>query len=91
MPGRSVLFGAGLGAWNGADASDVAGISRLVAQADGDGLAPAAVPAPPVWTGLAGPASLAVTGRLADGWIPSRGSDWLSAVYRESRPPGTAS
>jgi alkanesulfonate monooxygenase SsuD/methylene tetrahydromethanopterin reductase-like flavin-dependent oxidoreductase (luciferase family) len=51
-----------------------------------DGLAPAAAPAPPVWTGSVGPASLAVTGRLADGWVPPRGSDWLSAVYRESRP-----
>jgi alkanesulfonate monooxygenase SsuD/methylene tetrahydromethanopterin reductase-like flavin-dependent oxidoreductase (luciferase family) len=51
-----------------------------------DGLAPAAAPAPPVWTGSVGPASLAVTGRLADGWVPPRGSDWLSAMYRESRP-----
>jgi alkanesulfonate monooxygenase SsuD/methylene tetrahydromethanopterin reductase-like flavin-dependent oxidoreductase (luciferase family) len=202
LAGRGVLFGVGLGAWNGADASDAAGISRLAVQADGagldlftladhpyfgekleayatlgfllgqttrisgvvtvtnlpsrpapvlartvtslsalsggrvilgvgaggmwdmitrqgvprlspgaavramaeaitliralsgggepvtfegefyqvDGLAPAAAPAPPVWTGSVGPASLAVTGRLADG------SDWLSAVYRESRP-----
>jgi hypothetical protein len=38
VAGRSVLFGAGLGAWNGAAASNVAGTSRLVRQADGDGL-----------------------------------------------------
>ena len=58
---------------------------------DGDfyqvyGLDPAPVPAPPVWTGSVGPRSLAVTGRAADGWVPSRGSDWLSTLYRESRP-----
>ncbi len=45
-----------------------------------DGLTPAAAQAPPVWTGSVGPASLAVTGRLADGWVPPRGTDWLSAV-----------
>jgi alkanesulfonate monooxygenase SsuD/methylene tetrahydromethanopterin reductase-like flavin-dependent oxidoreductase (luciferase family) len=50
------------------------------------GLQPADAPAPPVWTGSVGPKSLAVTGRLADGWVPPRGSDWLSEVYRESRP-----
>ena len=33
-----------------------------------------------------GPKSLAVTGRLADGWIPPGGSDWLSSRYRQSRP-----
>ncbi|MFC5745461.1 LLM class flavin-dependent oxidoreductase [Actinomadura rugatobispora] len=49
-------------------------------------LEPAAVPAPPVWTGSVGPRSLAVTGRRADGWIPGRAADWLSARYRESRP-----
>jgi len=58
---------------------------------DGDfyqvyGLDPAPVPAPPVWTGSVGPKSLAVTGRAADGWVPSMGSDWLSTLYRESRP-----
>ena len=58
---------------------------------DGDfyqvyGLDPAPVPAPPVWTGSVGPRSLAVTGRAADGWVPSMGSDWLSTLYRESRP-----
>jgi alkanesulfonate monooxygenase SsuD/methylene tetrahydromethanopterin reductase-like flavin-dependent oxidoreductase (luciferase family) len=50
------------------------------------GLEPAPVPAPPVWTGAIGPKALAVTGRLADGWVPGRGADWLSAGYRESRP-----
>ena len=58
---------------------------------DGDfyqvyGLDPAPVPAPPVWTGSVGPKSLAATGRAADGWVPSMGSDWLSTLYRESRP-----
>jgi alkanesulfonate monooxygenase SsuD/methylene tetrahydromethanopterin reductase-like flavin-dependent oxidoreductase (luciferase family) len=51
-----------------------------------EGLDPAPVPAPPVWTGAVGPRSLAVTGRLADGWIPGQASDWLSPLYRESRP-----
>jgi len=50
------------------------------------GLDPADVPAPPVWTGSVGPRSLAVTGRLADGWVPPMASDWLSTRYRESRP-----
>ena len=50
------------------------------------GLDPAGVPAPPVWTGADGPKSLAVTGRAADGWVPSRASDWRSELYRESRP-----
>lgn len=49
-------------------------------------LAPAPVPACPVWTGSMGPKSLAVTGRLADGWIPAWASDWLSDRYRRSRP-----
>jgi alkanesulfonate monooxygenase SsuD/methylene tetrahydromethanopterin reductase-like flavin-dependent oxidoreductase (luciferase family) len=50
------------------------------------GVVPAAEPAPPIWTGSVHPKSLAVTGRLADGWVPSRGSDWLSPLYRQSRP-----
>jgi alkanesulfonate monooxygenase SsuD/methylene tetrahydromethanopterin reductase-like flavin-dependent oxidoreductase (luciferase family) len=50
------------------------------------GLDPADVPAPPIWTGSVGPKSLAVTGRLADGWVPPRASDWQSTRYRESRP-----
>lgn len=49
-------------------------------------LRPAEVPAPPVWTGSVGPRSLAVTGRLADGWIPGHAADWLSPRFRESRP-----
>jgi alkanesulfonate monooxygenase SsuD/methylene tetrahydromethanopterin reductase-like flavin-dependent oxidoreductase (luciferase family) len=49
-------------------------------------LPPAAAPAPPIWTGSVGPKSLAVTGRLADGWVPGLGADWLSSRYRESRP-----
>jgi alkanesulfonate monooxygenase SsuD/methylene tetrahydromethanopterin reductase-like flavin-dependent oxidoreductase (luciferase family) len=47
---------------------------------------PAPVPAPPVWTGSVGPASLAATGRVADGWIPGHAADWLSERYRTSRP-----
>ena len=39
------------------------------------GLDPAAAPAPRVFTGSVGPKSLAVTGQLADGWIPPGGSD----------------
>jgi alkanesulfonate monooxygenase SsuD/methylene tetrahydromethanopterin reductase-like flavin-dependent oxidoreductase (luciferase family) len=50
------------------------------------GLDPAPTPAPPIWTGSVKPRSLAVTGRAADGWVPSMGSDWLSKLYRESRP-----
>ncbi len=50
------------------------------------GLQPSPVAAPPIWTGSVGPNSLAVTGRAADGWVPSMGSDWLSKLYRESRP-----
>lgn len=50
------------------------------------GLDPAGVAAPPIWTGSVGPKSLAVTGRVADGWVPSGGSDWRSTLYRESRP-----
>lgn len=50
------------------------------------GLDPAPTPAPPIWTGSVRPKSLAVTGRAADGWVPAMGSDWLSTLYRESRP-----
>lgn len=49
-------------------------------------LAPATTPTPPIWTGSVGPRSLAVTGRLADGWLPGHAADWLSHRYRESRP-----
>ncbi|WIX87725.1 LLM class flavin-dependent oxidoreductase [Amycolatopsis sp. DG1A-15b] len=49
-------------------------------------LEPAAGAMPPVWTGSVGPKSLAVTGRVADGWMPGRAADWLSERYRTSRP-----
>jgi alkanesulfonate monooxygenase SsuD/methylene tetrahydromethanopterin reductase-like flavin-dependent oxidoreductase (luciferase family) len=49
-------------------------------------LEPAAETMPPVWTGSVGPKSLAVTGRVADGWMPGRAADWLSERYRTSRP-----
>jgi alkanesulfonate monooxygenase SsuD/methylene tetrahydromethanopterin reductase-like flavin-dependent oxidoreductase (luciferase family) len=48
-------------------------------------IAPAPVAAPPVWTGSVGRKSLAVTGRVADGWIPGHAADWLSEPYRTSR------
>jgi alkanesulfonate monooxygenase SsuD/methylene tetrahydromethanopterin reductase-like flavin-dependent oxidoreductase (luciferase family) len=47
---------------------------------------PAAEEMPPVWTGSVGPKSLAVTGRIADGWMPGHAADWLSERYRTSRP-----
>jgi alkanesulfonate monooxygenase SsuD/methylene tetrahydromethanopterin reductase-like flavin-dependent oxidoreductase (luciferase family) len=46
---------------------------------------PAPVPAPPVWTGSVAPKSLAVTGRVADGWIPGHAADWRSERYLTSR------
>jgi alkanesulfonate monooxygenase SsuD/methylene tetrahydromethanopterin reductase-like flavin-dependent oxidoreductase (luciferase family) len=49
------------------------------------GMDPAPAPAPPVWTGSVGSRSLAVTGRLADGWVPPRAADWLSPSYRQGR------
>ncbi|TDD81056.1 LLM class flavin-dependent oxidoreductase [Actinomadura rubrisoli] len=49
-------------------------------------LAPAPVPVPRVWTGSVGPKSLAVTGRVADGWVVPHAADWSSPLYRESRP-----
>jgi len=51
-----------------------------------DGLVPAAVPTPPIWTGATGPKSLAATGRVADGWLPGRAADWRSPTFAESRP-----
>lgn len=48
-------------------------------------IAPAPVAAPPVWTGSVGRKSLAVTGRVADGWIPGHAADWLSERYRDGR------
>lgn len=49
-------------------------------------LTPAPVATPPIWTGSLGPKSLAVTGRLADGWIPGHAADWLSPRFAGSRP-----
>lgn len=49
-------------------------------------LIPARVPAPPIWTGSNGPRSLAVTGRVADGWFPGYAADWLSERFATSRP-----
>lgn len=49
-------------------------------------LAPAPVPTPPIWTGAVGPKSLAVTGRVADGWIPGHAADWHSPRFARSRP-----
>ena len=49
-------------------------------------MSPGSTAPPRVFTGSVGPKSLAVTGQLADGWIPPGGSDWLSQLYRESRP-----
>jgi alkanesulfonate monooxygenase SsuD/methylene tetrahydromethanopterin reductase-like flavin-dependent oxidoreductase (luciferase family) len=51
-----------------------------------DEMVPAETPTPPIWTGSVGPRSLAVTGRLADGWIPGHGADWHSARVAGSRP-----
>jgi alkanesulfonate monooxygenase SsuD/methylene tetrahydromethanopterin reductase-like flavin-dependent oxidoreductase (luciferase family) len=51
-----------------------------------EGIAPAPVAAPAVWTGSVGRKSLAATGRVADGWIPGHAADWLSDRYRTSRP-----
>lgn len=51
-----------------------------------NGIDPAPVAAPAVWTGSVGRKSLAATGRVADGWIPGHAADWLSDRYRASRP-----
>jgi alkanesulfonate monooxygenase SsuD/methylene tetrahydromethanopterin reductase-like flavin-dependent oxidoreductase (luciferase family) len=51
-----------------------------------DAIEPAPVAAPEIWTGSVGPRSLAVTGRVADGWIPGHAADWLSPRYLSSRP-----
>jgi alkanesulfonate monooxygenase SsuD/methylene tetrahydromethanopterin reductase-like flavin-dependent oxidoreductase (luciferase family) len=50
------------------------------------GLTPAAAPTPPIWIGAGGPKGLAVTGRLADGWVPPHLADWRSTLVTESRP-----
>ena len=51
-----------------------------------EGIDPAPIAAPAVWTGSVGRKSLAATGRVADGWIPGHAADWLSERYRASRP-----
>jgi alkanesulfonate monooxygenase SsuD/methylene tetrahydromethanopterin reductase-like flavin-dependent oxidoreductase (luciferase family) len=50
------------------------------------GLAPATAPTPPIWVGSGGPKGLAVTGRLADGWVPPHAADWRSTLVAEARP-----
>jgi alkanesulfonate monooxygenase SsuD/methylene tetrahydromethanopterin reductase-like flavin-dependent oxidoreductase (luciferase family) len=50
------------------------------------GLAPAAAPTPPVWTGGGGPKALAVAGRQADGWVPPHAADWRSTLVAGARP-----
>ncbi|GAA3526505.1 LLM class flavin-dependent oxidoreductase [Amycolatopsis ultiminotia] len=50
-----------------------------------DGLVPASVPCPPIWSGSMGPKSLAVTGRLADAWLPAGAQDWRSELVATSR------
>jgi alkanesulfonate monooxygenase SsuD/methylene tetrahydromethanopterin reductase-like flavin-dependent oxidoreductase (luciferase family) len=47
---------------------------------------PSPDPTPPIWTGSQGPRSLAVTGRLADGWIPAHAADWRSPQVHAWRP-----
>lgn len=47
---------------------------------------PSPQPTPAIWTGSQGPRSLAVTGRLADGWIPAHAADWHSRQVKEWRP-----
>jgi alkanesulfonate monooxygenase SsuD/methylene tetrahydromethanopterin reductase-like flavin-dependent oxidoreductase (luciferase family) len=47
---------------------------------------PSPEPTPAIWTGSQGPRSLAVTGRLADGWIPAHAADWRSSLVATSRP-----
>lgn len=49
-------------------------------------LPPAAAPTPPIWVGIGGPKGLAVTGRLADGWIPPHAADWHSATVANGWP-----
>ena len=50
------------------------------------GVYPAPVPDAPIWTGSSGRTALQITGRLADGWIPSRAADWTSEHYQWARP-----
>jgi len=50
------------------------------------GAEPSPQPTPAIWTGSQGPRSLAVTGRLADGWIPAHAADWRSPQVNAWRP-----
>jgi alkanesulfonate monooxygenase SsuD/methylene tetrahydromethanopterin reductase-like flavin-dependent oxidoreductase (luciferase family) len=50
------------------------------------GLDPAEISTPPIWTGSVGPKSLAVTGRVADGWLPPGAADWSSSTVAVGRP-----
>jgi alkanesulfonate monooxygenase SsuD/methylene tetrahydromethanopterin reductase-like flavin-dependent oxidoreductase (luciferase family) len=51
-----------------------------------DEIEPSPAPTPDIWTGSVGPRSLAATGRVADGWIPSHAADWLSPRFLSCRP-----
>ena len=91
VPAHDVLFGASLGQWNGADAADAAGRIRLATQADRDGLDLFTVADHPYFGDKPGRGvprldDGAAVGAMADGWIPPGGSDWLSQLYRGSRP-----
>jgi alkanesulfonate monooxygenase SsuD/methylene tetrahydromethanopterin reductase-like flavin-dependent oxidoreductase (luciferase family) len=48
-------------------------------------LPPSDAPTPPIWSGSIGPKSLAVTGRLADAWLPAAAQDWRSELVATSR------
>ncbi|BBY64906.1 LLM class flavin-dependent oxidoreductase [Mycolicibacterium helvum] len=50
------------------------------------GADPSPQPTPAIWTGSQGPRSLAITGRLADGWIPAHTADWRSPQVKAWRP-----
>lgn len=57
------------GAWGGAPFSHAGGVHSV----DRLQLAPTPAGPIPIWLGTYGPRALTVTGRLADGWIPSLG------------------
>ena len=69
------------GFWAGDEAVEVRGEHYTVA-----GAKPGPAPAHPIgiWVGAYGPRMLGLTGRLADGWLPSIGGDYLSP---EDIPP----
>lgn len=111
MPDREVIFGAGLGAWNGADTATAAESVQLVTQADRDGLDLFSVADHPYFGAKLDAYALVsfllgqierIAGIVTVTNLPSRpapvlartitslstlsGSDWLSPLYRESRP-----